>query len=208
MPNLVWYAGRAAAVSPREMVWRTQRIGQSVVRWSKSHEQSDSRMLATSVPDRDTRLRRFGDGTARPVLLDRDRASRIAERPAEVKALLAHRRGIARRGARLSRISERQHRCRRRLELRPDHRFSLAGYRRQHDQSPGGTQRPEMDLGINRLQHLPVVAQGWLFTGESRNAGMAFDHLASWLDQNQHGGRCTQAPARTPRSVSTMSTSR
>ena len=36
------------------------------------------RMLRTSVPDWDTLSQRFREGTARPVLLDQDRASRIA----------------------------------------------------------------------------------------------------------------------------------
>jgi len=47
-------------------------------------------MLATSAPDWDALLDRFRDGSARPVLLAQDRADRIAaERPAEVKALIA-----------------------------------------------------------------------------------------------------------------------
>src|SRR5262245_49174745 len=52
-------------------------------------EPTDSRMLATSAPAWDALLDRFRD-SARPVLLAQDRADRIAaERPAEVKALIA-----------------------------------------------------------------------------------------------------------------------
>ena len=78
MSGLAWYAGRAGLA---------HRFGS---RESGRREPTDSRMLATSAPDWDALLDRFRDGSARPVLLAQDRADRIAaERPAEVKALIA-----------------------------------------------------------------------------------------------------------------------
>ena len=60
--------------------------------------------------------------------------------------------------------------------------------------SPGGridhrvaSSDPKWIWELNRLQHLPVLAQAWLFTGETRYAEMAFDHLDSWLEQNPIG---------------------
>ncbi|MCW1960040.1 MAG: hypothetical protein KIH64_016130, partial [Mycobacterium sp.] len=40
---------------------------------------------------------------------------------------------------------------------------------------------------LNRLQHLPLLAQGWLFTDDRRYSRAAFDHLDSWIDQNPPG---------------------
>ena len=78
MSGFAWYAGRAGLA---------HRFGS---REFGRREPTDSRMLATSAPDWDALLDRFRDGSARPVLLAQDRADRIAaERPAEVKALIA-----------------------------------------------------------------------------------------------------------------------
>jgi hypothetical protein len=88
--SLARYAGRAAAMSPRELAWPNWRVSHGLARLVGSREQTDSRMLATLVPDWDALLQRFREGTARPVLLDQDRDSLIAaEGPAEVKALIA-----------------------------------------------------------------------------------------------------------------------
>ena len=93
MFSLAWCAGRAAAMSPREVGWRTRRVSQSPARRGGSRKRTDSRMLATSVPDWNALLQRFRDGSGRPVLLDQDRASQIAaECPAEVYARPADRR--------------------------------------------------------------------------------------------------------------------
>ncbi|WP_163746737.1 heparinase II/III family protein [Mycolicibacterium helvum] len=40
---------------------------------------------------------------------------------------------------------------------------------------------------LNRLQHLPLLAQAWLFTGDARYSTAAFDQLDSWIDQNPTG---------------------
>ena len=49
------------------------------------------------------------------------------------------------------------------------------------------TSDPKWIWELNRLQHLPALAQAWLVTGESRYADGAFDHLDSWLEQNPPG---------------------
>jgi uncharacterized heparinase superfamily protein len=40
---------------------------------------------------------------------------------------------------------------------------------------------------LNRLQHLPWLAQAWLFTAEERFSQAAFNHLDTWIDQNIPG---------------------
>lgn len=40
---------------------------------------------------------------------------------------------------------------------------------------------------LNRLQHLPLLAQAWLFTNNQRYSRAAFEHLDSWMDQNPPG---------------------
>ncbi|WP_256736309.1 heparinase II/III family protein [Mycolicibacterium hippocampi] len=40
---------------------------------------------------------------------------------------------------------------------------------------------------LNRLQHLPWLAQAWLFTGNERYSNSAFEQLDSWIIQNPPG---------------------
>ena len=167
MSSLAWYAGRAAAMSPREMMWRARRVGDSLARRDRSYEQTDSRMLASSMPDWDALLQGFRDGTARPVLLDQDRASRIAaEHPAEVKALIAEaerflageRAYFGYPSANIGAVVDWNY------DPVTDYRWpAVAGSRIDHRVARSD---PKWIWELNRLQHLPVLAQAWLFTGE------------------------------------------
>jgi hypothetical protein len=40
---------------------------------------------------------------------------------------------------------------------------------------------------LNRLQHLAWLSQAWLFTGDRRYSSTAFEHIDSWIEQNQPG---------------------
>lgn len=40
---------------------------------------------------------------------------------------------------------------------------------------------------LNRLQHLPWLAQAWLYTADERFSQTAFNHLDTWIDQNVPG---------------------
>jgi Heparinase II/III-like protein/Heparinase II/III N-terminus len=183
--RLTWYAGRAAAMSPREMVWRARRLGDTPARRHQLHEQIDSRMLESPVPDWDALLQRFRDGIARPVLLDQDRARRIAaEQPTALRAVLTE--------AERYLAGERAYFGYQRVNIGQvvdwsydpitNYRWpAIASTRIDHMVA---TSDPKWIWELNRLQHLPMLAQAWLFTGESRYADMAFDHLDSWLDQN------------------------
>src|SRR5262249_11323952 len=71
------------------------------------------------------------------------------------------------------------------LDPRSQYRWPLlpAG-RIDHRRCPGD---PKWIWDLNRLQHLPWLAQAWLFTGERHYADGALDQLDSWLDQNPTG---------------------
>lgn len=185
MPELSWYAGRAATMSPREMVWRAKKMGEVVIRRDVWLEPIDSRMLRRPVADWDALRQRFRDGDGRPVLLDQERARRIAaEQPAHVRAVLAEAdRCIAGERAffgypsvNIGRYIDWSY------DPITDFRWpESTGGRIDHREAVSD---PKWIWELNRLQHLPVLAQAWLFTGESPYAETAFDHLESWLDQN------------------------
>lgn len=188
MPHLSWYAGRAAAMSPREMLWRAGRLGGTAFHRERLPARTDARMLTHPVEDWDALLQQFRDGTGRPVLLDEARARRIvAGHPADVRAVIAEAdRCVA---------GERAYfgyppvNVGRDIDWRydpiTDFRWpAMAGGRIDHRETIGD---PKWIWELNRLQHLPVLAQAWLFTGESRYAETAFDHLDSWLAQNPVG---------------------
>ena len=44
-----------------------------------------------------------------------------------------------------------------------------------------------MDLELNRLQHLPWLAQAWLLTGDERYGTEALDQLDAWITANPPG---------------------
>lgn len=185
MPELSWYAGRAAAMSPREMVWRAKKVGESLIRRDVWLEPIDSRILRRPAADWDEMRQRFADGKGRPVLLDQERARRIAEEhPAIVRAVLGEadrcmageRAYFGYPSVNIGRFIDWSYdpindfRWPEATSGRIDHREAVSD--------------PKWIWELNRLQHLPVLAQAWLFTGESRYAETAFDHLESWLDQN------------------------
>ncbi|MCW2589350.1 MAG: hypothetical protein JWQ86_1777 [Mycobacterium sp.] len=175
-------------MSPRETIWRAQRVVGTLARRDGLRERPDSRILTGPVSDWNTLLERFRDGTARPVLLDQDRGAQVAaERPLEAAQLVAEADSVL--------AGERSYFGYPRVNLGPvidwnydpitRHRWpALASRRIDHRVASSD---PKWIWELNRLQHLPVLAQAWLFTGESRYAETAFVDLDSWLDQNPVG---------------------
>lgn len=185
MPRLSWYAGRAATMSPREMAWRARRFGESTARCDRWIGQLNLRALTRSAADWDVLRQQFCDGADRPVLLDQGRARRIAvEHPAGVRAMLAEAdRCVAGERAffgyprvNIGRFVDWSY-----DPLTDFHWPASAGGRIDHQESVGD---PKWIWELNRLQHLPVLAQASLFTGDPRYAETVFYHLDSWLDQN------------------------
>lgn len=183
---LAWYAGRAAAMSPGEMAWRAGRVGHGLIRrFGSPREPTDATMLRTSAPDWATLLHAFREGEARPVLLDQPRASRIAtDNPDEVQALLAEADRLV--------AGERAYFGYATVNIGNPIDWNYdpnTGYRWPAVDGNSIDHRvassdPKWIWELNRLQHLPLLAQAWLYTGEPRYAEAAFDHLDSWLDQN------------------------
>jgi glycosyltransferase involved in cell wall biosynthesis len=186
--KLAWYAGRAAAMSPREISWRARCLVEGLAGRDGLREQTDARMLASSTPDWGALAEVFRDGTGRSVLLDQDRADQISlERPTEVKSLLVEAEKLL--------AGERTYfgcpivnvgsPVDWNYDPVTDYRWpAFAGSRINHRMAGSD---PKWIWELNRLQHLPVLAQAWLFTGDQRFAEIAFDHLDSWLDQNPIG---------------------
>ena len=188
MSSLGWYFGRAAAMSPRETIWRAQRAVDTLARRDGLRERPDSKVLTSPVPDWNVLLERFRDGAARPVLLDQDRARQVAaDQPTEVAELLAEADRLI--------AGERSYLGYESVHVGPVVDWNhdpVTGY--HWPASPGhrinhrvATSDPKWIWELNRLQHLPVLAQAWLFTGEPRYAETAFADLDSWLDQNPIG---------------------
>lgn len=188
MTALTWYTGRAAAMSPREVGWRVQRAATALASRDGLVDRPDSSILADGESDWPALVKRFRTGAGRPVLLDRERAREVADRhPAQVRALITEADRIL--------AGERRYFGYRSVDVGADidwnrdpisgHRWpAVAAARIDHRTASGD---PKWIWELNRLQHLPVLAQAWLFTGESRYAETAFVQLDSWLEQNPIG---------------------
>ncbi len=131
-------------------------------------------------------LQRFRASIDRPVLLDRERARAIAvEEPALVEELIE----AADQAAQGSfaffgypRVT---------LEAPIDWHYDPFAHLRWPSLPSRRIDHRVADADVkwiwelNRLQHLPLLAEAWLFTGDSRYSQTAFDHLDSWMMQNK-----------------------
>ena len=187
MSRLGWYARRLRAMSPAEIGWRAVAAGRAATAGLR-RQPSDARLLAPGVPDWSTALAGFRAGADRPVLLDRERAAEIMiADPAGAAAVVAAADRIVAGRVQYFGYPE--------VELdRPvdwhhdpvsDTRWpAIAATRLDHRSAPGDA---KWIWELNRLQHLPWLAQAWLFTGDDRYAEEAFAHLDSWLLMNPPG---------------------
>jgi hypothetical protein len=184
MSAFSWYRSRLQSMSGRELMWRGARAFDGVLPDTLRHSGVDS----LSSGDWEGSLERFRAATDRPVLLDRDRARRMA-------------RNHPGRAAEVARAAD----------AVMGNSFQFFGYPAvtlhepinwNHDPIADHTwpDRPAERIDhrsagcdvkwiweLNRLQHLPWLAQAWLFTGDDRYSKAAFAHLDSWMDQNPPG---------------------
>ena len=184
--NLLWYARRLRSMSAREIGWRVRRTAAGRIGGLTSRRADP----APGYTERDWRdaLARFRVAESRPVLLERDRARRIAALQPEMAAELV---AAADRAVQL--------------------RFAYFGYPAIELPEPvdwnydpvAGVRWPSSPATkidyrtaagdvkwiweLNRLQHLPWLAQAWLITGDERYSAAAFHQLDTWLDQNPPG---------------------
>lgn len=185
--RLGWYVRRLGSMTPGEMLWRGRRLAVSRVPRRDPSARPTPRLLH-SGDDWGAVAERFRESADRPVLLDRSRAQAIAARhPDEVAAVVAAAERVRAGYVTYFGYPEvqlanpvdwnqdpvRQYRWPSRDSARIDHRVSLAD--------------PKWIWELNRLQHLPWLAEAWLVTGDDGFAELAFDHLDTWLDQNPVG---------------------
>ena len=153
-----------------------------------SNRSIDALSASEGPPNWERALQRFRDGVNRPLLLDSQRAFDIAERsPEMVAALLDSADRVARYSFTYFGYPE--------VSLpRPiDWNFDpIAGVRwpdaaAEKIDHRAATADVKWIWELNRLQHLPWLAQAWLFTGDSRYSAAAFEQLDSWIEQNPPG---------------------
>ena len=173
-------------MSAREIAWRARRTAAGGVGGLRSRR-ADPAAGYTERGWRDA-LARFRVAESRPVLLERDRARRIAALQPEMAAELV---AAADRAAQM--------------------RFAYFGYPAVELPAPvdwnydpvAGARWPSSPATkidyrtatgdvkwiweLNRLQHLPWLSQAWLITGDERYSTAAFHQLDTWLDQNPPG---------------------
>jgi hypothetical protein len=183
MNRLGWYWSRARAMSPPEVAWRVGRLA------SETAAPVLQRARRPRDVDWEATFAGFRDGIGRPVLLDRTRAADLARRfPAEAAAVVAA--ADSCRSGRFAFFGQEP------VELGPgpidwqlDPRTgfrwpAVPAARIDHRTMSAD---PKWIWELNRLQHLPWLAQAWLFTGDEGYADAALDQLDGWLDQNPVG---------------------
>lgn len=187
MSRLGWYARRLRTMSPPEIAWRVTSTGRAATAgWRRPP--SDAVLLGADPPDWAGALAAFRAAAGRPVLLDRERAAAVAAtRPGDAAAVVAAADRVVEGRVQYFGYPEA-------LLGRPVdwHLDPLSGTRwpavpasrLDHRSAPGDA---KWIWELNRLQHLPWLAQAWLFTGEERYAATAFDHLDTWTAQNPPG---------------------
>lgn len=188
MTDLDWYVGRAATMSPAELIWRAWRFTTDMTGISRPHARADSSTLGVAAPNWTALLQAFRTGTGRPILLDQTRADRIATRyPAQVKELLAEADRLL--GGERTYFGYPTIDVGAQIDWNYDpvvgYRWpSVAGRRINHRRASAD---PKWIWELNRLQHLPLLAQAWLFAGDDHFADAALDQIDSWMDQNPVG---------------------
>jgi hypothetical protein len=187
--RLGWYARRLRTMGPAEVAWRVRRAAQDA---AQDVVPAVLARAGEALPSDDAwwddALAAFRRADDRPVLLDAGRARVIAaEAPEAVAAVVAA----------AERVVEGRVRYFGHPEVRladppdwhhdplSDHRWPrVTAHRLDHRTAPADV---KWIWELNRLQHLPWLAQAWLATGRDVFAETAFRHLDSWVEANPVG---------------------
>lgn len=184
--RLGWYRKRLTTMTAAEVRWRAGRAVSGMT--AARSDRRARRALPVDEAAWQAWLDAFREGRDRVVLLDRGHAASVLAACPEDAARVV---GLA--------------------EAVLEGRMSLLGYAEAHLASPPdwhhdvladhhwpgrAAQRidhrtssadPKWIWELNRLQHLPWLAQAWLFTGREEFAACFFEHLDSWVEQNPVG---------------------
>jgi uncharacterized heparinase superfamily protein len=185
MGRLGWYVARARMMGPREIAWRVSTVGREA---GRTFVQRSRPVVAEPAGSgRDLAFESFRSAVGRPFVLDAARATAIArDLHAQVDEVVRAADAVldgtfaffgqapVRFPDRIDWNQDPRTGCR-----WPDKPAARINHRTYGD--------PKWIWELNRLQHLPWLAQAWLFTGENRYAEAALDQLDSWLDQNPTG---------------------
>jgi uncharacterized heparinase superfamily protein len=173
-------------MSTGEIAWRT--VSAAERRLSRTSNDASAVRAADDRCDWSAALANFRCSTDRPVFLDGERARRVATAlPRSRDQVIAA------------------------ADLAMDLKFTYFGYEEAALPRPvdwnvdplHGVRWPDVASSkleyrthegdvkwiweLNRLQHLPWLAQAWLVTGADRYSTAAFEQLDSWMDQNPPG---------------------
>lgn len=188
MKRLTWYARRLQTMGAREIAWRAGRVGQKVLSRDVSWDTAAETATSDATPDWDRLLDAFRECESRPVLLDRTRAKLVAaDNPELASAVVAAAERALAGEVRYFGYPPAQIGTEVDWNLDP-----MSGYRwptansDRIDHRVAGSD-PKWIWELNRLQHLPWLAQAWLITGEDRFADAAFSHLDRWTAQQPPG---------------------
>ncbi|MEU0542784.1 alginate lyase family protein [Nocardia sp. NPDC005978] len=188
LTQLLWYLHRLRTMSGPEMLWRAGRLRERLRPRRVSWADAGAELFGGAEPSWPEALLAFRAGTDRPVLLDRDRAAAIAAAdPDAVAAVVAAAERVLTGQVRyfgypaadLGVAVDWNH------DPLTGTRWPTANSERIDHRTAAGD--PKWIWELNRLQHLPWLAQAWLFTGETRFADAAFEHLDSWVEQQRPG---------------------
>ncbi|MBT0566279.1 alginate lyase family protein [Williamsia sp. CHRR-6] len=181
MARLSWYARRLRTMSPAEIGWRVTSQIATRVRAHRAVPGLHAHAVAASLAD-------FRAARHRPVFLDRGRAHEIAAaHPQLVEYVLAAADDACELrfqyfgypGVQLNRPIDWNH-----DPVSGVHWPVAPAAGIDHRTADGD---PKWIWELNRLQHLPLLAQAWLFTGDEKYTRALFDQLDSWMTANPPG---------------------
>ncbi len=182
MGRLGWYVARARMMGPAEIAWRVATVARGAARPLLPRSNPDP-----AGPAGELAFESFRDAVGRPVVLDATRAAAIArDLPAQAAEVVRAADAVldgtfAFFGQEPARFPDR---IDWNLDPRTGKRWPDRPAARINHRTYGD---PKWIWELNRLQHLPWLAQAWLFTGENEYAEAALDQLDGWLDQNPTG---------------------
>jgi uncharacterized heparinase superfamily protein len=188
MERLGWYARRLHSMSAGELCWRGAHLVQEYIPRRGLDLAPDTRLLGSAGATWESALQDFRAAVDRPVLLDRSRARDIAAaHPDQVATLVAAAERIL--DGRVAYFGYPEASLGSPVDWNHDpvRTFDwplVEASRIDHRTVPAD---PKWIWELNRLQHLPWLAQAWLFTGDDAFAETALCHLDTWLDQNPVG---------------------